>query len=289
MAANYWDSTQRTYWTFTKDQLDDIRNQQQKDNQELHNKYPLPEPRLMNIYIQQQIVKLGRRMNVRQQPLATAQVYVRRFYTKVDIRRTNPYLVMTTAVYVACKVEECPIHIRLVLAEAARQWPELGVNDISKIGECEFHLISTMSARMIIHHPYRSLNDLAPGLNLSTEEMALSQNVINDHYNTDMPLMYPPHIIAVTAMFLAVVLRPTQSNLQAHAAATSASALQSALQNPNKIAKMVQWMAESDVDVGACMAATQEFISLYEVWENYAERTCKDGISRFMKETQLGK
>ncbi|KAG9971742.1 hypothetical protein KCU72_g24367, partial [Aureobasidium melanogenum] len=84
MAANYWDSTQRTYWTFTKDQLDDIRNQQQKDNQELHNKYPLPEPRLMNIYIQQQIVKLGRRMNVRQQPLATAQVYVRRFYTKVD-------------------------------------------------------------------------------------------------------------------------------------------------------------------------------------------------------------
>lgn len=53
MAANYWDSTQRTYWTFTKDQLEDIRNQQQKDNQELHTKYPLPEPRLMNIYIQQ--------------------------------------------------------------------------------------------------------------------------------------------------------------------------------------------------------------------------------------------
>jgi len=227
-------------------------------------------------------------MNVRQQPLATAQVYVRRFYTRVDIRRTNPYLVMTTAVYVACKVEECPIHIRLVLAEAARQWPELGINDISKIGECEFHLISTMSARMIVHHPYRSLSDLAPGLNLSTEEMALSQNIINDHYNTDMPLMYPPHIIAVTAMFLAVVLRPTQSNLQAHAAATSALAVQSALQNPNKVAKMVQWMAESDIDVGECMAATQEFISLYEVWENYIERTCKDGITRFMKDA-LGK
>jgi len=118
--------------------------------------------------------------------------------------------------------------------------------------------------------------------------MALSQNIINDHYNTDMPLMYPPHIIAVTAMFLAVVLRPTQSNLQAHAAATSALAVQSALQNPNKVAKMVQWMAESDIDVGECMAATQEFISLYEVWENYIERTCKDGITRFMKDA-LGK
>ncbi|THY00065.1 C/H/G cyclin [Aureobasidium pullulans] len=261
MAANYWDSTQRTHWTFTKDQLDDMRSQQQQENQELYNKYPLPEPRLMNIYIQQ------READRLQQPLATAQIYVRRFYTKVEMRRTNPYLVMTTAVYVACKVEECPIHIRLVLAEAARQWPELGINDISKIGECEFHLISTMSARMIVHHPYRTLNDLAPGLSMSTEETALSQNIINDHYNTDMPLMYPPHIIAVTAMFLAVVLRPTQSNLQAHAAATSSPAIKSALDSPNKIARLTDWMAASQIDIPAVMAATQEFLSLYEIAE----------------------
>jgi cyclin C len=228
-------------------------------------------------------------MNVRQQPLATAQVYVRRFYTKVEMRRTNPYLVITTAVYVACKVEECPIHIRLVLAEAARQWPELGINDISKIGECEFHLISTMSARMIVHHPYRSLNDLAPGFGLSTDETALSQNIINDHYNTDLPLIYPPHVIAITAMFLAIVLRPTQSNLQAHAAATSALVLQSALQSPGKIARLVDWLAASDVDIGAVMASTQEFISLYEVWENYGERSCKEAISKFIKDAQLGK
>ena len=39
--------------TFTKDQLDDIRSQQQQDNQELHSRFPLPESRLMNIYIQQ--------------------------------------------------------------------------------------------------------------------------------------------------------------------------------------------------------------------------------------------
>ncbi|KAI5208687.1 C/H/G cyclin [Aureobasidium subglaciale] len=290
MAANYWDSTQRTHWTFTKDQLDDVRSQQQQDSQELYNKYPMPDPRLMNIYIGREIGKLGRRMNVRQQPLATAQVYVRRFYTKVEIRKTNPYLVMTTAVYVACKVEECPIHIRLVLAEAARQWPELGINDISKIGECEFNLISTMSARMIIHHPYRSLSDLAPSLSLSVDEMVLAQNVINDHYNTDMPLMYPPHIIAVTAMFLAIVLRGSQQpNLQQHAATTSASALQNALQNPAKMAKMTDWMAQSEIDIEACMAATQELISLYEVWENFADRNCKEAISKFMKDAQIGK
>lgn len=62
-------------------------------------------------------------MNLRQQPIATAQVYVRRFYTKVEIRRTNPFVVMTTAIYLASKMEESPVHIRFVLGEAARQWP----------------------------------------------------------------------------------------------------------------------------------------------------------------------
>lgn len=70
-----------------------------------------------------ELIKLGRRMNLRQQALATAQVYIRRFYTKVEIRKTNPYLIMATAVYLACKMEECPQHIRLMLGEAARQWP----------------------------------------------------------------------------------------------------------------------------------------------------------------------
>jgi cyclin-C len=60
---------------------------------------------------------------VRQQALATAQLYVRRFYTKIEIRQTNPYLVMATAVYLACKMEECPQHIRLVVSEARTFWP----------------------------------------------------------------------------------------------------------------------------------------------------------------------
>ena len=55
--------------------------------------------------------------------MATAQVYIRRFYTKVEIRRTNPYLVIATAVYLACKMEECPHHIRLLVAEGRTLWP----------------------------------------------------------------------------------------------------------------------------------------------------------------------
>ena len=62
-------------------------------------------------------------MHIRQQALATAQVYIRRFYTKVEIRRTNPYLVLATALYLACKLEECPQHIKMVVTEARNLWP----------------------------------------------------------------------------------------------------------------------------------------------------------------------
>src|SRR3954451_23030536 len=99
---------------------------------------------------------MARPLGIRQQVLATAQVYVRRFYTKIEIRRTNPALVLATALYLACKMEECPQHIRMVLAEARHCWgtcskssrgrlagilimtSDTSFNDISKIGECEF-------------------------------------------------------------------------------------------------------------------------------------------------------
>lgn len=75
-----------------------------------------------------ELAKLGKRMSIRQQALATAQVYIRRFYSKVEIRRTNPYLVIATALYLACKMEECPQHIRVVVSEARQVWPGLYCN-----------------------------------------------------------------------------------------------------------------------------------------------------------------
>ena len=54
--------------------------------------------------------------------MATAQLYIKRFYCKVEIRRTNPYLVIATALYLACKMEECPQHIRIVVQEARSLW-----------------------------------------------------------------------------------------------------------------------------------------------------------------------
>lgn len=254
---------------------------------------------------------MARPLGIRQQALASAQVYVRRFYAKVEIRRTNPALVLATALYLACKMEECPQHIRMVLAEARHCWGtfpaclnhisltsqlDTSFNDISKIGECEFSLISEMNSQLILHHPYRSLNELQTQFQLTQEENALAWSIINDHYLTDLPLLHAPHVIAITAMFLAVVLKPTQGGLQMSAVGT-ASALQ-ALGNArgvggagaqSRVQKLVDWLADSNVNIEAVVETTQELISLYEVWESYTDKTCKDQIAKFVKARGLDK
>ena len=252
-------------------------------------------------------------MNVRQQALATAQVYMRRFYSRVEIRHTNPYLVLATALYLACKMEECPQHIRSFVSEARNIWPgrrpqetnfialadvrpDFIISDVSKLGECEFYLISEMNSQLIVHHPYRSLQKLQSTLSMAQDDISLAWSIINDHYLTDLPLLCPPHVVAVTAIFLALTLKPTQTGLQA--AASTAAALARTSQVPTdvpanspqkKVQNLVSWLAEGEIDIEAVVDCSQEIISLYEVWEQYSEKTCKEQISRYVKARGLDK
>ncbi|KAG0134273.1 cyclin-like protein [Tuber indicum] len=223
MAANYWASSQRLHWQMSRQRLAEIRSALDAQDPKTVQQYPLPELRHLSIYFNSQIVRLGRRMQTRQQALATAQLYIRRFYAKVPIRDTNPYLVMATCLYLALKMEECPQHIRIVVSEARTCWPDVMPSDTAKLAECEFYLISEMNSYLIVHHPYRTLQDLTPVLSLTSEENSTSWQVINDSCLTDLPLLYPPHIIALTAIFLSVVLKTSLPQASIHAAASSAA------------------------------------------------------------------
>ncbi|KAL2255008.1 hypothetical protein VTK26DRAFT_4370 [Humicola hyalothermophila] len=145
--------------------------------------------------------------------MATAQVYIKRFYTRTQIRHTNPYLVIATALYLACKMEECPQHIRLLTQEARSLWPtDLHGHDAARVGECEFALIAEMRCQLIVHQPYRTLLAVQERFGLAAEEAALAWTVVNDSYMTDLPLLHPPHVVALTAVLLALVLRPSSSS-----------------------------------------------------------------------------
>ncbi|KAK0344345.1 RNA polymerase II holoenzyme cyclin-like subunit [Friedmanniomyces endolithicus] len=299
MAANYWDSTQAKHFTYTKSELASLRLALHPNTTNNTNTTgpPFPETRHLAIYTLTNLTKFARRQtNIRQQALATAQIYLKRFHLSVDVRKTNPYLLMATALYLACKMEETPLHIRLMLSEASRHWTELGVSETARLGECEFALISTLRSRLILHHPYRALGELQGVFGLGVEEQALAHSIINDSYATDLALLYPPHIIAITAIFLAVVLRPAgglPAGLAAHAAspAVGSAAAQSALagfgglkQSGPKLAKLVDWLAESKVDMEAIVDATQEMVSLYECWEGYNEKAVREAFAKMLKD-----
>ena len=153
-----------------------------------------------------------------------------------------------------------------------------------------------MNSQLIIHHPYRSLASLQEQFQLTQEENALACSIINDHYLTDLPLLHEPHVVAITAICLSVVLKPTQGGHQYNAAGM-ANALQSLGQarggpgqgSQNRVQRLVDWLAESSVNIEAVVECTQELISLYEIWESYTDKTCKDQIAKFVKARGLDK
>ena len=56
-----------------------------------------------------------------------------------------------------------------------------------------------------------------------------------------------------------------------------------------KIQRMIRFLAESEVNLKQMAEATQELISLYELWEQYSERAVKDAFSRYIKGRGLDK
>lgn len=187
--------------------------------------------------------------------MATAQVYLKRFYTRTPIRQTNPYLVITTALYLACKMEECPQHIRMLSQEARSLWPsDLHGHDAPRVGECEFSLISEMQSQLIVHQPYRTLLSLQDEFALTHDEMSLAWTVINDHYMTDLPLLHPPHVVALTAVLLAVVLRPSGNAPGGAAGSGSGAAAAAAAASTGGVAMAATALAQAQARAAAIAA-----------------------------------
>lgn len=168
-------------------------------------------------------------------------------------------------------MEECPQHIRTVVSEARSLWPDYIPSDPSKLAECEFYLIEEMDSFLLVHHPYRSLMHLVKVLNLKLEDQQTSWAIVNDAYMTDLPLLYAPHIIALVAIYLSFHLKT----------ANPSSGTEKTARAHEK--KLVDWLAASPVDIKNIIDATQDLIALYEIWESYNEKQCKEVITKLVE------
>jgi len=192
-------------------------------------------------------------------------VFFRRFYIRNYLSSCDPLLMAPTCLFLAAKVEEHGAISQNRLINAATQIVRNKYRDVfrtlndypyrgTNILECEFYLLELMDCCLIVFHPYRPLlqflSDL--GITKTDDELSLmAWRILNDSYRSDVMLQYPPYMIALTALHMAVCQ----------------------LEKVNvKIAGgMTEWFAELSVDLKQILAITKEILDLYEVWGKYKE------------------
>ncbi|KAF7984387.1 hypothetical protein HWV62_15443 [Athelia sp. TMB] len=278
---------------------------------------------LLAIFFANVISKLGKKLQLRQRVIATATVFFRRFYVKNSYCDTDPFMVIAACCYVAAKAEESPVHIKNVVTEARSLFnhEHYGVksfpSDNSKLAEMEFYLVDDLECDLIVFHPYRTLmtlcrkegngdvedteaGELGVGIEsgprywgtgegqLELQEGALQMAwlIINDTYRSHICLLYPPHLIAIAAIYLTLVLHvPTKATLKAQRQAeveppapdirrrssrqaihtSSASGTKKPSQDP------IGFFAGLNVSMPLISTIAQEIISLYTLWDRLKE------------------
>ena len=111
MSSNFYTSSHNLYHIYPRPTLFKARA--------IDRLYASPRQLLcLSIWFANLIQKVGKKLMLRQVPIATATIYFKRFYLKNAYCETNPYLVLAACLLVAAKVEETPVHIKSVVSEA---------------------------------------------------------------------------------------------------------------------------------------------------------------------------
>jgi cyclin C len=129
-----------------------------------------------------------------------------------------------TCIFLASKVEEFGVISNTRLIQACQTvvktkfsyaYPQEFPYRIAHVLESEFYLLELMDCCLILYHPYRPLTTYVQDLKNSygdgkdhskdkDELLNLAWTVVNDTYRTDIPLLYPPHLIAIGELLVSM-------------------------------------------------------------------------------------
>jgi len=115
-------------------------------------------------------------------------------------------------------------------------WPYT-LNDIL---ECEFYVLEALDYYLIIYHPYRSLQEYIADIKLEREIAEVAWCLVNDSYCTDLCLMFPPFIIALSCIYLAAFLNELD---------------------------LRSWFSELNIDMKEIWMVSTELLEFYELWK----------------------
>ncbi|XP_035899322.1 cyclin-C [Anopheles stephensi] len=247
MAGNFWQSSHHQQWILDKQDL--IRERQ-------HDLKTLTEEEYQKIFMffANIIQVLGEQLKLRQQVIATATVYFKRFYARNSLKCIDPLLLAPTCILLSSKVEEfgvisnsrlittCQTVIKNKFSYAYQQEFPYRTNHIL---ECEFYLLENLDCCLIVYQPYRPLLQLMQDIGQEEQLLTLTWRLINDSLRTDVSLLYPPYQIAIGCLQIACVI------------------LQKELKS---------WFAELNVDMDKVQEIARAIVNLFELWKGYDEK-----------------
>eukprot|EP01105_Mastigella_eilhardi_P023180 TRINITY_DN5804_c0_g1_i1.p1 TRINITY_DN5804_c0_g1~~TRINITY_DN5804_c0_g1_i1.p1 ORF type:complete len:253 (-),score=84.43 TRINITY_DN5804_c0_g1_i1:48-806(-) len=229
MAANYWASNHAKYCINTKQQLAESRARYLAYITER-------DVKLIHQYFALEIRDMAKKLVLRQRVVATACLYWKRFYIKNSFSAYDPRLVAAASLYLASKVEESTIQARKFEQKLGTPTERYKYNT-EQILDMEFTLLAQLNSHLIIFHPYHSLCTFAEDSHIDKECLEFAWGIVNDSYATDAMLLFPPHCIAVAAVFLAGTL--TKHDMQS-------------------------WLATLSIDVAQIWAVVDEILESYQ-------------------------
>ncbi|KAJ1917216.1 RNA polymerase II holoenzyme cyclin-like subunit [Tieghemiomyces parasiticus] len=121
--------------------------------------------------------------------------------------------------------------------------------DPCDIAEFECYLLEDLNFYMIVYHPYRTLTKIMDDLALDRAHLQSAWFITNDSLRSDACLIYPPHLIAVAAVYINCVHHQTHTNKH-----------------------IKTWFARLNVDMAKVLEIVQDMITMYELWNGLEEK-----------------
>lgn len=263
MAGNFWQSSHCAQWILDKV---DLLRERQPDLQVLSEE----EYQRVIIFFANFIQTLGEQLKLRQQVIATATVFFKRFYSQNSLKCVDPLLLAPTSIFLASKVEEfgvisntrlintCSTVIKNKFAYAYpnQDFPYRANN----ILECEFYLLENMDCCLVVFQPYRPLVQYCQDLGAEDSILPVAWRMVNDTLRTDVSLLFPPYLIALSCIHMAAVVMGKD---------------------------IKSWFADLRVDLDKVSDICKYIMGLYDLWKGFDEKKEMSAILSKMPKPKL--
>lgn len=185
------------------------------------------EEKRLHFKVVQFIMEAGTKLQLKSIPVATACLIYQKFFYYSNTQDYDPYLIATSSLYLASKVEEDHVKLRDVVNVTYRclhpDKPPLDIGTTywqlrESIAQCELFILRVLNFQVSFTHPHKYLLHYLKSL-LSWLDPATAHDIpvantswaiLRDSYHGRVCLKHPPDKVAVSVLYLALQVHGVQ-------------------------------------------------------------------------------